>query len=337
MKVCANCVLPEKFPGIRFNKKGICNYCLDFKGVEYQQRIKSEYNRRFELLLKEHRGKACYDVLMCYSGGKDSTYTMAILKEQYGLNILAVSFDNGFLPNQTLINIRNVVEQLGIDHILFKPRFDVLAKIFLYSAENDIYPPKSMERASAICTSCMGIIKYSTLRLALEKEIPFIAYGWSPGQAPITSSIAKNNPQMVKTMQKALYGPLFQVAGNEIKPYFLPDAYFSDSFSFPYNINPLAFLDYNIEAIYENISRFGWKRPGDVDANSTNCLLNSFGNFVHMQRLGFHPYTFELANLVREGNIDRATALKRLDQPEDPQVVAMVKEKLSMGVSSLGE
>jgi hypothetical protein len=80
--------------------------------------------------------------------------------------------------------------------------------------------------------------------------------------------------------------------------------------------------------IYENILGLGWKAPDGVDANSTNCLLNSFANIVHKQRLGFHPYASELANLVREGYIDRITALKRLNQQEDPALVSMVQEKL---------
>lgn len=337
LRVCANCVLPETFPGIRFNDQGVCNLCLDFEGVEGRQRRKTEYRGRFEALVKEYKGRGNYDVLMCYSGGKDSTQTLTILKEKYSLSILAVSFDNGFLSNQAPQNIQTVVEKLGIDHIFFKPRFDMLTKIFRHCAKNDIYPSKALERASAICTSCMGIVRYSALRFALEKDIPFVAYGWSPGQAPITSSVRKNNPQMVKTMQKVLYDPLYQIVGSEVKPYFLEDKHFSNSYRFPYNIHPLAFLDYSEEAIYHNISRLGWKAPEDVDANSTNCVLNSFANVVHKQRFGFHPYAFELANLVREGYIDRNTALERLNQQEDPHLVAMVKEKLGVAGDFCGD
>lgn len=337
LKVCANCVLPETFPRIRFNEEGVCNLCLDFKGVESRQRRKAEFRGKFEALVKEYKGSGTYDVLMCYSGGKDSTHTLTVLKEEYSLSILAVSLDNGFLSNQAHQNIRTVVEKLGIDHIFFKPRFDMLAKIFRHCAKNDIYPPKALERASVICTSCIGIVKYSALRFALEKDIPFVAYGWSPGQAPITSSVMKNNPQMVKIMQKTLYDPLYQIVGSEIKPYFLEDKHFSESYRFPYNIHPLAFLDYNEEEIYQNISCLGWKTPEDVDANSTNCLLNSFANVVHKQRLGFHPYAFELANLVREGYIDRIIALRRLNQQEDPHIVAMVKEKLAVTGDFFGD
>ena len=327
---CVNCSLPANFPGVHFDDKGVCNFCTDYISRGYQKNRKTEFRLKFESLIKEHQGKSTYDALICYSGGKDSTYTLAVIKEKYKLNVLAVSFDNGFIPEQTLTNISNVVETLGVDHIMIKPRFDVLAKIFRYCSVTDVYAPKALERSSAICTSCMGIIKYSALRMAIEKNIPFIVYGWSPGQAPVHSSILKNNSQMVRMMQKVLYDRLFQIVGNVIRPYFLEDKHFIESVSFPYNINPLSFLDYNIEDIFKNIERFGWEKPKDVDANSTNCLLNSFGNCVHKERLGFHPYAFEMANLVREGYIDRTTALKRIYQQENPHTVELVKKKLGL-------
>ena len=100
------------------------------------------------------------------------------------------------------------------------------------------------------------------------------------------------------------------------------------SYRFPYYIHPLSFLDYNEEAIYQNISLLGWRQPEDVDANSTNCLLNSFANAIHKQTLGFHPYAYEMANLVREGYIDRDKALNKLNQQENPDIVESVKNKL---------
>ncbi len=168
------------------------------------------------------------------------------------------------------------------------------------------------------------------MRLAVEKDIPLIAYGWSPGQAPISSSVFRNSAQMIKQMQKALYDPLHKIVGDDINAYFLEEKHFLGSFRFPYNINPLAFLNYDIDAIYKEISKLGWKKPEQVDANSTNCLLNSYANFIHKQRLGFHPYAFELANLVRSGNLDRATALERVTSLEDPKIVSLVKTKLDI-------
>ena len=331
MKICTKCVLPETFPGIRFNDEGVCNQCLEHKTSANEPAKQAEYRNKFAALIEENRKKGAYDALMCYSGGKDSSYTLAVLKEKYSLNVLAVSIDNGFVPEQTYKNISSVTENLGVDHLFFKPRFDILTRIFRYCASNDVYPPKALERASSICTSCMAIVKYSTLRIALERDIPFVVYGWSPGQAPLTSSIIKNNPAIVKMMQQSLHDPLYQIAGDDINPYFLEDRHFTGKYYFPYYIHPLAFLGYDENTVYQSIFRLGWKPPAETDTNSTNCLLNSFANMVHKKRLGFHPYALEMANLVREGYLARDTALSRLVQLEDQKVVMEVKKKLAIG------
>jgi tRNA(Ile)-lysidine synthase TilS/MesJ len=329
MKICNNCVLPETFPGISFNQDGVCNFCQEFKGKEYLEKEKEKYRLRFEELLSKFKNSS-YDALMAYSGGKDSTYTLSILKERYNLKILALTFDNGFLSEQAFKNIRQVVENLGTDHIFFKPDFTILKEIFLTGTKEDIFSRKTLDRASTICTSCMGIVKFVTLKLALEKKIPFITYGWSPGQAPLSASIFKNNPSMLKQMQNAIKEPLYKIVGEKINPYFLEEKDFEKKEVFPYNISPLAFLEYDEGVIFEKLEKLGWDMPVDTDSNSTNCLLNSFANLVHKRRFGFHPYAFELAKLVREGYLKRDEALRRLEQKEDQNTVELVKRKFGL-------
>jgi hypothetical protein len=330
MKVCKNCILPETFPGIEFDEEGVCNFCLNLKGRANLKEPKEKHREKFDNLLEKYRGKGSHDCLMAYSGGKDSTYTLTVLRKEYDLKILALTFDNGFIPQETFQNIRNVAENLGVDHLLFKPRFDLLRKIFVASIQSDMYSRKTLERASTICTSCMGLVKFFSLRTALEKNIPFIAYGWSPGQAPLSSSIFKNNREMVKTMQKAMFDPLHKIAGNEIKPYFVNQHHFEKEREFPYNVSPLAFLEYDEDKIFKIMQDLGWKRPGETDPNSTNCLLNGFANLVHKEKFGFHPYSLELANLVREGYLGRQEALDRINAPEDSDTVDRVRKKLGL-------
>jgi len=214
--------------------------------------------------------------------------------------------DNGFISPRTVENIKNVVENLGIDHIMYKPRFDILKKLFGTAKDSDIYPRKTLERASTICTTCMGIVKFITLRMAIESGIPFIVYGWSPGQAPIEASIFKNNPSMIKSMQSVLLEPMKAIVGDVI------------------------FLEYDEDKIVEKIKELGWVKPEDTDPNSTNCLLNSFGIQVHRKRLGFHPYAYELANLVREGYMDRDEAIARLETEDNEEIIELVKRKLGI-------
>lgn len=328
MKLCINCVLPETFPGISFNEQGVCHLCQAYKGHQHLQREKEKYRQKFEDLVRARRIPGGYEVLMAYSGGKDSTFTLHLLKQEYGLNILALTFDNGFISPLALENIRRVVEHLGIDHILMKPRFDWLRQIFMAGSRTEIYSAKTLERASTICTSCMGLVKFISLKMALEKAIPFIAYGWSPGQAPLTAAIFKNNPSMIREMQRSIQEPLTKIVGHEIQRYFLTENDFERTDHFPYNVSPLAFLDYNEKVIYETIKSLGWSPPTDTDANSSNCLLNSYANIIHRQRYQFHPYAFEMAKLVREGYLDRAEALAKLETPEAPQTVQLVEQRL---------
>jgi tRNA(Ile)-lysidine synthase TilS/MesJ len=325
--------MPETFPGITFDNEGVCSMCRAFRGRERLEESKDKYRRRFEELLRTHRRPGGYDALMAYSGGKDSTYTLLVLRREYDLSVLALTLDNGFVSPASIENMRHVVESLGVDHILYKPRFDLLRTIFRTAAETEMYPPKTLERASTICTSCMGIVKFVILRMAIEGRIPFVTYGWSPGQAPIEASIFKNNPAMIRSMQKVLLEPMREAAGPAIDNYFLTEEHFSREDSFPYNISPLAFLDYDEERIVEEIRGLGWRKPEDTDPNSTNCLLNAFANAVHKGQFNFHPYAFELAKLVREGYMERDDALARLDTPEMPEIIKRVRSRLGFDES----
>ena len=82
---------------------------------------------------------------MAYSGGKDSTYTLQVLKQHYGLRVLALTLDNGFVSDSAFSNMRNVTDKLGIDHIIFKPRFDLMKQIFRRASEEDIYSKKHLK------------------------------------------------------------------------------------------------------------------------------------------------------------------------------------------------
>jgi len=330
MKRCSICVLPETFPGVQLDEKGVCWYCRSFKGLEALEESKEKYRTRFDELFHARRRSGGHDCLMAYSGGKDSTYTLLVLKERYQASVLALTVDNGFVSPAALTNIRNVVENLGIDHILYKPRFDLMRTLFRRATDEDIYAKKTLERASTICTTCMGLVKFIALRMAVESGIPFITYGWSPGQAPVEASIFQNNPSMIRSMQKALLEPMRAVAGEEIERYFLTEEHFAAADRFPHNVSPLAFLEYNEEAIIKRIGELGWKKPDDTDPNSTNCLLNAFANKVHRDRFRFNPYSFELAKLVREGYMDRSEAIERLEEPENPRIITMVRKRLGL-------
>lgn len=74
----------------------------------------------------------------------------------------------------------------------------------------------------------------------------------------------------------------------------------------------------------------GWIKPDDTDPNSTNCLLNAFANQVHRERYGFHPYVWEIANMVRGGVIERKEGIEKIYSPESQDMVEVAKANLQL-------
>jgi hypothetical protein len=333
MKICNICILPETFPGISFNAEEVCNHCQRFDGMGLKlSEDKKRYEQKFFDLLNQTRNSQpvtrSYDILMAYSGGKDSTYTLSLLRNKYKLKVLAVSFDNGFISETAIANIKTVTDKLGVDHIFFKPEWGILKKIFSMAANQELYAKKTLERASTICTSCIGLVKSICLKMAIEQDIPMVGFGWSPGQAPVQSSIMKNNPSLIRMAQQAIMNPLREIAGDGINPYFLQEKHYLQADRFPYNVHLMAWEFYDEDMMLDEIKKYGWIAPKDTDSNSTNCLLNAFANEIHIKKYGFHPYAWEIANMVRQGIMTREEGYKKIYSEQPVNLIRIAKEKL---------
>jgi len=331
MKTCSRCVLTASFPGIGFDEHGVCNYCRTIPLPDEAE--KTAHLQRFEALLDEKRGRHVYDVLLAYSGGKDSTYTMMMLKKKYRLNIMAFTFDNGFVSEQAKVNILHMTDTLGVTSVMARPPLPLMQKAFATAAEKDIYSPKTLDRASSICTTCIGFVKSMILKTALAYDIPLVAYGWSPGQAPISSAVMKTNPRLQRITQRTVRDPLLNAVGEELGTYFLNDADLNiPAERWPTNIHPLAFMEYDEERILQEISELGWVKPADTDPNSTNCLLNALANYLHRKRFNFHPYAWEIAGIVRSGSMERGEGIEKVTQEEDMGMVRYAAEALKIKI-----
>jgi len=331
--LCSRCILPDTFPGVAFDDQGVCNYCRrEEPALAINPEKKAQYRLKLDNLIRGTVSRdSSYEVIAAYSGGKDSSYTLKLLKEHYGVRILALTFDNHFVSPQTWTNIKNVVDRLGIDHLTFRPNWPIMKSLFSLAAGNDLFPKPTLLRASSICTACIGLVKSLTLKTALEMSIPFVAFGWSPGQAPLQSSIMKNNPVFVRENQKAFKKALPTEIAEPFEGCFIPESYYERyKDSFPYNIHPLAFFDYDEESIKSEIAALGWEAPTNTDTNSTNCLLNALANEGHLKRHGFHPYVMEIANMVRQGVMTREEGLEKIYSPQDMGQVGYAREKLGI-------
>jgi len=213
-------------------------------------------------------------------------------------------------------NMSKLLEKMSVDHIVFRPRSD-LAKLLFLRSESDIYPESLLKVGSAICISCIRTVTNLSLRTAIEKGIPIVMLGNSPGQIIRSESevLYKDN-RIPYEMKKKLFSRLAEAIGDDIYYYVMLSEEEYRASPFPYTISPFSLVGYDEETIYKTITELGWKKPADVDPNSTNCRLNSLGIVRHKESLGFHPYDYEMSKLVRLGQISREEALRRVEDRE---------------------
>lgn len=324
-RICSRCVLPENMPGVRLDEQGVCQYCHEGAHHPESRERREHFRRKFLTLLQEHGKPAdsAYDVVVAYSGGKDSTYTLYLLSKVYGLRALAVTMDNGFISPAALDNTRRVLDRLGVDHLLARPSAPFLRELFRASLEQELYPARSLLRASSVCTTCISLVKGLLLKTTMEKGVHFIAYGWSPGQSPLERCLIRLNPMLMSATQAQVRQTLQRVTRHSMAPYF-PDMERMGQEAY-YEVHPLAFIEYEEHRITETICNFGWRRPEDTDPNSTNCMLNTLGNAEHIRRYGYHPYALEIAGIVRSGGMTREEGLLKLAHNGDDELAAKVR------------
>lgn len=330
MKVCKNCTLNDNIFSVSINDEGLCNYCQQH-GQHNNGIADHEYEEKERQLIEafDKYKNLPYQVLLAYSGGKDSTYTLYMLRKKYNVSVLTVTFDNGFLTDQCRKNIHEATANLGVDNITIKPAFSNLAKAFNLAGSNEIFPKKSLERASSICTACIGLVKSSIYKEAILRRIPFVSFGWTPGQIHIKSPVVKLDYRMLLANQRQIEAPLVDKLGCEFTKYFMDRDWLEAQKEYiPYLAYPLVHSNYNEDNIIDVIGSIGWKKPSDTDMNSTNCLLNSYANSEHIKTYGYNPYSLEIANLVREGFLSREEGLGKLAEAGEETIIDYVKNEL---------
>ena len=96
LKKCNSCNIPETYETIEFDNKGKCNICSQH---EYKN-SKIDWTKRkndFEKIINHYKDKNDYDCIVPFSGGKDSTYTLFKLVNDYKIKPLVVQFNHGFM------------------------------------------------------------------------------------------------------------------------------------------------------------------------------------------------------------------------------------------------
>lgn len=313
-KLCVRCVLPENFPGVHFNAEGVCNHCQIAPSSSELRANVERLHGEMVAAIEANMGGRDYDCIVAYSGGKDSSYTLKALIENYGLKCLAVTVDNGFMSEQARVNSKAVTEALGVDYQLFAPAQSFMSGMYKESVTNsDLHTKAAIKRASAVCNSCIGLINVYMIRLALMHGAKLIAGGYIGGQVPKDTAILELNLEVYMQTRVSTIGRFEESFGADTRRYFdVPEELLKASKLKKITIlNPMLALNVSEEEIFEQLAPLGWKPTLETGVNSSNCRLNDFGIAMHYDAHGFNPYVLEISEQVRHGLMTREKALKK--------------------------
>tara|TARA_B100002051_G_scaffold139478_3_gene132494 strand:- start:2280 stop:4214 length:1935 start_codon:yes stop_codon:yes gene_type:complete len=110
---CTRCILPVTYPFIEFDAEGVCQYCRGYEP------LKLHGHSALEEIFDQHRSTdGSADCIVAFSGGRDSSYGLHLIKKKFNMNPIAYSYDWGMVTGVARRNQARMLGQLGIEHIL---------------------------------------------------------------------------------------------------------------------------------------------------------------------------------------------------------------------------
>lgn len=305
---CNRCILPENFPNIKFDEDGICNYCKEWdrrwKDFDY---VASE--RRLLRIFKWAKSKKrIYDCLIPFSGGRDSSYVLYLLKRKYSLNPLVVTFNNLFMSDYALENIFRIVEFFNVDHVYVTYSPSIL---------KDFYRTMILNTGEfcSICSAGINYVKYTYQR---KFKIPIVITGTS-------GRVDEQSPFEVNCTHPLYVRRVLKMAGfsqSEIEKFVVPRHYEWGIWHkirrkiFDYDYIELALPDfvhwknYEIQKTLEK--KLGWRTP-DRNRDHIDCKYASIKEYLKNKQIPHFIFKQEkFSQLIRDGQMTRQEALRYL-------------------------
>jgi len=264
-----------------------------------------------------------YDALVCLSGGKDSLYLLYRLKIDYGLNVLAFTTDVS-IPEAAWQSIRRTVGKLEVDHLVYRPPDAFYRKLFRHLLT------QQEERGAVYTVSYVyaPLFEGDALQVAMEKGIPLVAAGYSPGQPEPERMVYEFSRKMVAATDWTPPGlrdvGIFSEA--ELARFWNPSRYPSGT-QFPRYLAPYHAWDYDQDHVMREVVRLGLvDKPSHASPVVSNYPINWLLMYSDLLNFGYNPYAPEFAALIRSGKASRSHW--RL---MGPLVDLMIRRRLFLG------
>ncbi|MGB3947091.1 MAG: hypothetical protein WBM13_03845 [Bacteroidia bacterium] len=330
LKRCTKCLLPETFPFIHYDAKGECNYCLNYKPKAQIQPM----DKLHEIIKKYKRSDGKPDCLVPFSGGRDSTYSLHIIKKELGLNPIAFTYDWGMVTDLARRNAARVCGKLGVENIIVaadihEKRKNIRKNVAAWLKQPSLgMIPLFMAGDKYFFYYSNKILKQNNLELSVYGSNPFENTDFKSGFAGIEPVFNKARIDELKIKNKIKLASFFG------KNFAVNPAYFNSSlkdtmgaFASRYVIERKGYLqlfdffeweETKLEKLI--FSEYDWEKS--IDTSSTWRIGDgtaAFYNYIYYTVAGFSEFDTFRSNQIREGHLTREQGLALTDTENTPR------------------
>lgn len=333
-RVCESCVMDTSAPEISFDESGVCNYCAsgrelvgkswfpDSAGEEKLATIFAE--------VRESRGRrfSGFDSILGLSGGVDSA-TVAVRAVEAGLRPLCVHVDGGWNSEESVQNIRNLVDSLGVQLETVVIDWDSMRKLQLaFLRSGTLNQDIPQDHAFFV----------SLYRMSLRKRLPNILSGLNmatENSEPESWGYSNKDAEHMRAVFRAN-------DGNRLRRFPLMDyrKYKSLRRKGRFRvIEPLNFGNYDPKNSRESLSQNrGWQ---DYGSKHEESIFTKWFQTVYLpERYGIDKRKAHQSSLVIAGLSSRTEAQAVVSRPPTDsagreRLCSMIADKLQISVDEL--
>ncbi len=328
LKRCNRCLLPETFPFIEYNNEGTCNYCRNhkknvFEGIDKLKKI-------LDAQRSEGRRPDC---LVPFSGGRDSSFALHVLKKELGMTPIAFSYDWGMLTDLGRRNQARMCGKLGVEHILIsadirKKRNNIRKNVLAWSKHPNLGSiPLFMAGDKKYFYYSNLLMHQNRIKISILGENMLETTNFKSGFCGIKPRFGKEHTYSLSMADKirmmAFYG----------KEYLLNTAYLNtsifdtlDAFNSYYlikhkNINLFNYIPWDEQKIRDTLhDEYDWETdPGTTSTWRIGDGTSAFYNYIYYIVAGFTENDTFRSNQIREGLLTRDEALKLVNEENKPR------------------
>lgn len=338
LKRCTKCILPETFPFIKYDNDGVCNYCHGYQ-TKYKNLDPDTAKKSFIQSLEKYKSTTDQpDVIVAFSGGRDSSYGLHLIKDEFGLNPITFTYDWGMVTDLARRNIARICGQLGIQNILVsadikQKRANIRKNVSAWLKKPDLgMIPLFMAGDKHFFSVVNQIKKQTGIKLDLWSANPLENTDFKTGFCGISPDFDKSRVDYLSFGRKASLATYYMknFLGN---PGYINESLFDTAGAFfSYYIEPrrdfFFIFDHMVwdetEVDDVLIKQYDWELA--PDSSSTWRIGDGtapFYNYIYNTARGFSEFDTFRSNQIREGMITREKALESIMQENYPRIESM--------------